>query len=186
MIEYRSVSNIDELNGILALQENNLKDNLPAEVKSREGFLTIKHDLATLQAMHDLCPSVIAAEHDEVIGYALVMPVEARELIPMLEPMFSQFDTLEYKDKPLGSYRYYVMGQVCVHSNYRGLGVFDGLYNMHKRLFSPIYDFVITEISVNNTRSIRAHERVGFRTLHKHHDQTDDWLVVLWDWNDNA
>jgi RimJ/RimL family protein N-acetyltransferase len=44
------------------------------------------------------------------------------------------------------------------------------------------YDFVITEIATHNTRSLRAHEKVGFRLLHNYTDATDEWDVVLWNW----
>jgi hypothetical protein len=45
------------------------------------------------------------------------------------------------------------------------------------------YDFTVTEIAERNTRSIRAHERVGFRTLHTYHDEraAEVWRVVVLD-----
>jgi len=43
-------------------------------------------------------------------------------------------------------------------------------------------DFVITEVSNDNHRSMRAHERIGFQTVSRHRDELDDWAVVLWDW----
>jgi RimJ/RimL family protein N-acetyltransferase len=44
------------------------------------------------------------------------------------------------------------------------------------------YDFVITEIATRNTRSIRAHEKVGFQLLHRFKDDKEEWDVVIWDW----
>lgn len=178
-LEYKQVSEPAELDAILALQRKYHKDTLDAEEKAADGFLTIRHSREWLQQMHDLVPSVIAVEDDKLAGYALVMSAECRKLIPELEPMFAQFDLIFYNNKPLSAYHYYVIGQICVAADYRGKGVFDGLYAKHRELLSSRFDFAVTEISTSNGRSLRAHERVGFEVVHRHRDATDDWVVVL-------
>jgi len=89
---------------------------------------------------------------------------------------------MNWNEKALDTYKYYVMGQVCVSKNYRGLGLFDQLYQKHREVYSNEYDFILTEVSVRNKRSLRAHERVGFKTVHTYKDMTDEWAVILWDW----
>lgn len=178
---YKQVSDAAELDAILALQQRYHKDTLNDAEKAADGFLTIRHSREWLQHMHDQVPSVIAMDGDVLAGYALVMTVECCKLIPSLEPMFDQFNKIEYLGAPLSSYRYYVIGQICVNGDYRGKGVFDGLYAKHRELFSSRFDFTVTEISTSNGRSLRAHERVGFKVIHRHKDATDDWLFVLWD-----
>jgi hypothetical protein len=96
--------------------------------------------------------------------------------------MFDIISGLEYDGKPLSEQRYYVMGQICVAQTHRGQGIFDGLYAEHKRQLSGEFDLCVTEIAVRNTRSTRAHERVGFRTIHTHEDHIDLWNIVAWDW----
>jgi RimJ/RimL family protein N-acetyltransferase len=56
------------------------------------------------------------------------------------------------------------------------------LYDKHKEAYGNQYDFIVTEIATRNTRSIRAHEKIGFKTIHQFTDATDDWDIVLWDW----
>lgn len=34
----------------------------------------------------------------------------------------------------------------------------------------------------SNPRSLKAHEKVGFRRIATHRDEMDQWDVVLWDW----
>ena len=75
------------------------------------------------------------------------------------------------------------MGQVCIAAAYRGQGVFDMLYKKHKEIFSGKYDVVITDIATRNTRSLRAHARVGFKTIATYTDELDEWAVVVWDWD---
>ncbi len=76
------------------------------------------------------------------------------------------------------------MGQVCVADGYRGQQVFDQMYAHHRAVYSDHFQLLITAISANNTRSLRAHARVGFQMLHKFYDPTigETWVVVVWDW----
>jgi hypothetical protein len=168
---------------VLQLQQLNLREKITEKEKAEQGFVTVHHDLATLEKMHRLAPSVIIKDGEQVAAYALTMLRECRELIPELESMFSLLDKLEWKGKPLPTISYYVMGQVCVAKAYRGQGLFDLLFSYHKTIYQPRFELFVTEIATRNTRSIKAHERVGFRTIHTHRDEIDEWLVVAWDWN---
>jgi hypothetical protein len=97
--------------------------------------------------------------------------------------MFNTFDKLEYKTKPLKHYNYIVVGQVCIAKEYRGVGIFDGMYKEYKNLLSKKYDFALTEIDTTNLRSINAHKRIGFELLHNY-TSTDgkNWDIIIWDW----
>jgi hypothetical protein len=176
-------STMEELEQILLLQKENLQQHISeTEIKS-QGFVTLQHDLNTLQQMHDLAPSVIIKDDDKVVAYALTMLKECRRLIPKLESMFASLDKLSWDGKPLTTYSFYVMGQVCIAKAYRSQGLFDELYNHHRKTYQSQFDLFITEIATRNLRSIKAHERVGFKTIHIHRDNLDEWAVVGWDWN---
>jgi len=182
MLTLTTVATNEELQQILSLQQRNLIQNIDEVEMQTQGFVTLTHTEEVLQQMHNLAPSVIAKENGEVVGYALVMLRECRELFPPLEPMFKNFDKLEYMNRPLNEYRFYVMGQVCIDKQYRRTGLFDSLYKKHKEIYSSQFDFIMTEVSTRNHRSLRAHERVGFETLDTYHDELDEWAVVLWNW----
>ena len=182
MLILTTVADNGELEEILRLQQQNLLQNIDDVEMQTQGFVTMVHTLDVLQKMHVLAPSVIAKDNGKVIGYALVMLRECRELFPPLEPMFKNFDKLEYRERPLNHYRYYVMGQVCIDKKYRRTGLFDQLYQKHKEIYSGNYDFIMTEVSTRNLRSLRAHERVGFEIINSYSDDLDEWAVVLWNW----
>ncbi|HTQ81049.1 MAG TPA: hypothetical protein VMM92_13705, partial [Thermoanaerobaculia bacterium] len=73
-----------DLDGILALQRENLATNLPADLVRSEGFVTVVHTREILARMHALGPSVVARSDGRVVGYALTMPVECRSFLPVL------------------------------------------------------------------------------------------------------
>jgi ribosomal protein S18 acetylase RimI-like enzyme len=172
-----------ELQQILKLQQLYLSGNKDGEEEKEQGFVTVHHSLEKLKQLHALAPSVIVKDDERVIAYALVMLKSAAELIPELKSMFEMLKALSFNGKPLDEYSYYVMGQVCVDKPYRGLGVFQKLYDKHKELMRPSYDFVLTEIATRNTRSIRAHEKAGFQLLLRFKDEREEWDIVLWDWS---
>jgi GNAT superfamily N-acetyltransferase len=147
-----------------------------------QGFVTLHHDLATLEQMHRLAPSVIIKDDNIVVAYALTMLQECRQLMPHLEPMFSLFDKLRWNNKPLNDYSFYVMGQICIAKEYRSKGLFEKLYQHHKKVYQTKFNLCVTEISSRNHRSLRAHQKIGFKVIHTHTDKLDEWVVVGWDW----
>ncbi|MCE9667109.1 GNAT family N-acetyltransferase [Myxococcus stipitatus] len=172
-----------DLEQILSLQRENLKQALSADEMRAQGFVTVEHDLAALERMHALGPSVVARHGGQVVAYALTMPRECRDLMPVLVPMFDLLDRLEYQGRPMKDVPFYVMGQVCVGKAHRGQGLFDQLYAVHRELYRERYALLVTEIATRNLRSMRAHARVGFQVLHTYRDATDEWAVVGWDWS---
>lgn len=181
-IHFTTVSTPEEVLQILDLQEKNLATSLSAETIASQGYVTVRHDPAVLQRMNETAPAVIAKIGDRVVGYAIVMPREFAPDVPILEPMFEMLNSLSWKNKPLrGNPRWFVMGQICIAEDYRGAGIFDGLYLKMKEVYRLKYDFTVTEVAERNTRSMRAHERVGFQTLHVYPDATtgEVWRVIV-------
>jgi hypothetical protein len=183
MLQACLVTNTGELAQILSLQEQNLSANISKDEMNSQGFVTLRHDLQTLQQMHALSPSVIIKDEDEIVGYALTMLPECRILVPDLEPMFDLLDGLTWNSRQLSTVRFYVMGQICISKAYRGQGMVQLLYQHHKKIYQPQFDLLVTEISIRNPRSLRAHEKIGFKTIHAYRDRLDEWAVVAWDWN---
>jgi len=182
MLFATEVTTNDELLQIHELNRENLKGNIPQQEQEEQGFVTWLYPVLLLQQIDDLAPSIIVKDEDKVVGYALVTPVEAGSFHPDLQTMIDNLGTLSYKGKALSSYSYYIMGQVCIDKNYRGKGIFNMLFQKHKQLYSETYELLVTEISTANHRSQKAHEKVGFTTIHTYRDVLDEWNVVVWDW----
>lgn len=177
------VSQKEELLQILVVQAQNHASQLAAETQGQKGFVTVRHSYEQLQQLQAKAPQVIATAKGEVVAYALVMLQECKDLIPVLVPMFQTFDQVSYKEKPLSALNYYVMGQICVRDDFKRQGLFGQLYQKHKEVYAPQFDYCVTEVSSSNIPSLRAHEKVGFKTIHTFRDATDQWHIMLWDWS---
>ena len=176
------VTTNEELQQIVELSGKYMRANFSEADQHTHGFLTWNYSFELLQQMNTQQPHVIVKDGERVIAYALVALKEARQFHPDLNAMIEQLETVEYNNEKLSDYKYYVMGQVCVDAAYRGNNVFKMLYLHHKKLFAEDFDFVATEISTTNKRSIRAHEKVGFKTIYTYSDALDEWNVVVWEW----
>mgnify|MGYP006266272957 CR=1 FL=1 len=178
-ITYRAAATDADLQAIMRLQKINLPAKITAEELKAQGFVTVDHDRETLRDMNTPYGHSTAWDGGTLAGYALVMETRFRGRIPILFPMFELLDGIICAGKPLQEWSYFVMGQVCVAKAYRGTGVFAGLYRDMKKRLSVHFDFVVTEVSTRNPRSIRAHEKVGFQTIHKYTDPWGEhWVVV--------
>jgi hypothetical protein len=166
-----------DFDAVLALQRKNHRDAVTPDEARAQGFVTVVHSAQTLRTMNALLPSIVCREGGVVAGYALSMAPACRTLVPILAPMFAVLDEL-----PLGCF--YVMGQICVAEEHRGRGAFDLLYREHRARFKGDYERVVTEIATRNVRSMRAHARLGFRTIHAYRDDVDEWAIVAWDFSD--
>lgn len=180
------VSNSMELEEIIQLQKLNHVSNIPADKLPTHGFVTVQHSLDDLRKMQTDAPQIIVKNDNHVIAYALAMPKKFKNLIPDLIPMFDILDKVEYDGNFLSDHNYYVMGQICIDLQYRGLGLFDQLYKEHKNVFASQYDLCITEVSTRNSRSMAAHIRTGFKQIHTYRDDREEWNIMVWDWRGNS
>lgn len=183
MISYTTSKTADDLKQILELQKQNLAIGLTAEQIASQGFVTVSHSFQDLLTMNAIEEHVIAKDNERVIAYLLAMTVRSRLDIPMLLPLFEKFEQIEYQNKKVADWRYIVVGQVCVAEGYRGKGILDACYAAYRNKFKDRYDFAITEINNRNQRSLKAHKRIGFETIHEYQaPDGEEWNIVLWRW----
>lgn len=182
MITYTVASNSEDLHQILELQKANVEEAISIDESKQQGFVTVHHDFELLQFMNQPHPHIIAKDGEIVVGYALIMLKSLKDRIPVLFSMFEEINNMIYRGEKLEEVAYFVMGQVCISKAYRGKGIFRGLYEEMKRQMSPHFKYVVTEIATRNTRSIRAHEKVGFKEIKIFSDEQEEWSIVLWDW----
>ncbi|MES2149500.1 MAG: GNAT family N-acetyltransferase [Pseudomonadota bacterium] len=182
MITLELGETLADLEGILALQRINHATAVAPEQWAGQGFVTMQYTMAQLQAMCGSYRHVVAKRDGAVVGYALVMLKEHKEAFPFLRDMFESIETGSVRAKPLRDCAYVVMGQVCVAAEWRGQGLARRMYGKLKEQMSADFEFVLTEVSSKNVRSMRAHLDVGFRDIEMQTDVPSEWHVIAWDW----
>ncbi len=168
----------DEIDGLLDLQQQNLKINLTDSEIAQQGFVTFVYTPQDMADMMAEAPQIVVKHNDLIVGYALVVTQRYAATNASLNAVLQLVNTLEYQDRPLKGEAFYFVGQVCVRKGYRGMGIFDKLYAGHRSLLAAQYDYTITEVAVENARSMAAHHRVGFETIHQYNDGIA-WDIIL-------
>ncbi len=176
-IYYKRASEVSELEQIITLQKSNTSLNISHDEKQKEGFVTVQHTYELLEKMNLACAHIIAKQEDKAVGYALVMLSDFRHEIEALVPMFERIESHVPPEK-----NYVVMGQICIAKAFRKQGIFRGLYEYYKAELQNEFDYLVTEIDAKNTRSMQAHEAIGFKTKETYLEKEVLWNILFWDW----
>lgn len=218
IIEYGVAETDQDMEQILELQCANRPENLSQKELEQNGFVSVKHDVDLLRKMAQPFPHVVAKllspnnkkggndDNDTssvIIGYALsLMRDFDASYIPCLQDINHVLDSVkDLSGQPLKARNYTIMGQVCIHKDYREKGIFGGLYETIKQQMSNHFDCLVTSISKRNPRSLKAHTKVGFQIIHEYtttscgfgsggstggcktnESEKEEWCIVIWDW----
>jgi len=87
--------------------------------------------------------------------------------------MFIEIKTILSKEES-----FIVMGQICIDKEFRGQGIFRGLYSAMKEAVSENFNYIITEVDATNLRSLNAHYAVGFTLLKTYFADKKDWKLI--------
>jgi ribosomal protein S18 acetylase RimI-like enzyme len=184
MVQIQLATSVEELVGILALQQANLRKNVSEEEALTQGFLMAEYDLEFLQALHAKSPSIIAKEGDQVVGYSIVaLPEEAKEH-DLLADLVRNIERCRYNNEEIHNYA--IVGQLCVSKDYRGQGLVQQLYGAFRDHYAETYPYCVTDVAQTNARSLKAHQKRGFQVIDSLEYGGIGWDIVLWDWNKKA
>jgi ribosomal protein S18 acetylase RimI-like enzyme len=183
MVVIKQVETAQELKDLKALQNANLRRLIGEEEAMKEGFVTSEYSIELLQKMHEEHPSIIAKEGDEVVGYVIVTTKSVLGEHEEIDHLFATVDNLPFNGQLLKESKYILVGQLCVGKSHRGQGLVQSMYTYYKEIFSQQYQYLVTDISQANPRSIKAHKKSGFETIGVIEQVGTGWDIVLWNWN---
>lgn len=178
----------DDLEGIKSLQNKNLRKLISPDEAKSEGFVTAEYSVDFLKEMHGVFPSVVAKETEtnKIVGYALVATRASSMKHELLRDLVGKIDSLSNeRGEPLKDMNYVLVGQLCVAKEYRGKGLVNGMYaHFRNVLQGQGFHCCITDVARDNPRSIRAHHKVGFRSVHTISHDGVQFDVIVWDWRE--
>jgi ribosomal protein S18 acetylase RimI-like enzyme len=170
---------------IILLNELNNIEKVDKDLWASEGFLSLKFSNEQLDLFRGPFKHVVAKVNDKIIGYALVLLKENKFASPFFDPMFDIINSTDMEGKLLKDINYFVMAQICVDKQFRGIGVFKALYYTLADQMGSSFEKVIIEVSPNNIKSMFAHQNIGFEVINtvKNKEGVVDWNVMSWDMN---
>lgn len=184
MVQIQLATSDEELVGILALQQANLRKNVSEEEALTQGFLMAEYDLEFLQTLHAKSPSIIAKDGNQVVGYSIVALPEEAKKHDLLADLVRNIEHCRYNNEEIHNYA--IVGQLCVSKNYRGQGLVQQLYGAFRDHYAETYPYCVTDVAQANARSLKAHQKRGFQVIDTLVYGGIGWDIVLWDWNKKA
>jgi hypothetical protein len=186
MLRYSTLNNSKDLDAIIELQKSNLADFLPQEQLS-EGCLFMSYTPEQLQAFNQYTPGVIVKDDNVLVAYLLAIPANAKQVLPEFSKILNLFIENNYEDvENLNENNCLLIGQVCIRKDYRGLGILEECYSIYQKMFVNKYQFAIAATAKVNARSIKAHQRLGFKQLSDYTDATGkEFTLLIWDMKDS-
>jgi predicted N-acetyltransferase YhbS len=183
MIQIKRVDRDEEIVGIKDLQMRNHKSILSKEEMASQGFVTAEYSIDFLKRMNEAEPSVIAVDSiGKVVGYAIASPKSIQGQHSFLDELFAAADELQIAGNAVQALNYILVGQLCVAKSHRGQGLVTEMYNFFRKDLSPFYDCVITDVDLENPRSLKAHLNAGYQILATKTYGGLSWNVVFQDW----
>ena len=184
MVEIKLVTNQAELEGVLALQQANLRKNISKEEAVSQGFLMAEYDLAFLALLHQTSPGIIAKDGEKVVGYSLVALPETARHHDLLADLVENIERCHFEGKPVENYA--IVAQLCVSKEYRGQDLVQKLYGGFRDHYAIQYTFCVTDVAQANHRSLKAHQKRGFQVIDTLDYGGIGWDIVLSDWQKKA
>ncbi len=76
-----------------------------------------------------------------------------------------------------------IVGQLCIAKKFRGQGLVEKLYAFFSTEMQIKYDFIVTDINQENPRSLKAHEKSGYKKVLRFFDSynNSNWDIVIKD-----
>lgn len=150
---------------ILELQKLNLFQNLEPQ-DQKEGFLSIEYSAEELALLNQEMGIFIALKDDHLAGFLINQTMEFAVQSPLITAMVKRFPDIQYKGRPLSSFRTFMYGPVCVDKKYRGQGILEGLYGIMLKAVQGQYDVGVAFVSDNNPHSFYAHrDKLGMNVV---------------------
>jgi predicted GNAT superfamily acetyltransferase len=156
-----SRATLDDIAGILALQERNLRKN--------GGVLSVPLSAEWLQAAVTGMPIVVARRGRQVVGYVVSSPLDQQASDPILDAMLRAYP---------GAPGCYVYGPICVAESERGRGLARALFETLRLQLPGREGF--TFIRSDNAVSRQVHAHMGMREAASFTVAEVDYVVIAY------
>src|SRR4051794_22291035 len=136
----------DDIIGILDLQAENLPE--------RGGVLSVRLSFEWFDTARAEMPLIVASHDGRVVGYLVASSVKSQAHIPIVQGMLRAYP---------GDPDSYIYGPICVAANERGQGLPTRMFAAQRARMGgrPCFTFIRRD----NTVSLRAHAKIGFREV---------------------
>lgn len=152
---------LGDIPAMLELQQQNLYSEL-TDLEREAGFVTTPFTLPQIEDIISKEGLFISEIDSRLIAYAFAGTWDYFDQWPIFPFMTSRFPQLTYKNFDISREKSFQYGPVCVEKSYRGKQVFNHVFEEMRLHWLEKYPLSITFINQINSRSCRAHQKIGW------------------------
>jgi hypothetical protein len=146
----------NDIQGILALQETNLFENL-SETEREDGFVTTRFTIPQLEEILEDGALFVIESEGEILGYTMAAGWDYFSQWPIFPFMIARLSGSVFHGTKISHQNTFQYGPICVDASLRGIHAFPRLFDEMRAELSARYPVGITFINKLNERSYQAH-----------------------------
>lgn len=177
------VAKLEDIQGILILQELYLVSNLSEEEK-KSGFVTTPFSVEQLTQVINNEGLFIAKDNSKIIAYIFAESWDFFRQWPIFEHMISVFPKLSFLDFEINSITSFQYGPICIDKKYRGEGLINSLFEFMRINVVKKYPLSLTFINKTNIPSYKAHtKKLKWTVIADFEFNNNDYFILAYDMN---
>ncbi|MEC5165708.1 hypothetical protein RCH18_001440 [Flavobacterium sp. PL11] len=175
------IASLNDIDGVLALQDLYLVSNLSDEEK-KAGFVTTPFTIAQLTAVIESQNLFIAIDHTKIIGYIFTGSWDFFSQWPIFTHMISLLPELHFLDFKFTTINSFQYGPICIDKSYRSQGVIKPFFEFMRSHMESKYPLSLTFINKNNIPSTKAHTiKLQWTIISDFKFNSNDYLILAYD-----
>jgi hypothetical protein len=156
---------VADIDGILALQQDNLYTLLSEADRQNYGFVTTPFTPAQIQTLLAEDGVFVAEKAGTIVGYALAGSWDFFSQWPIFAFMVTRFADMTFAGTTLSATNSFQYGPVCIDRSLRGTGLFPQLFAMMRQGMATRFPVGVTFINQQNPRSLGAHQKLSLQVI---------------------
>lgn len=177
------LAKLDDIQGVLALQELYLVSNLSEEEK-KSGFVTTPFSIEQLTHVINNEGLFIAKDDNKIIAYIFAESWDFFSQWPIFEHMISLFPKLNFLNFEINSTSSFQYGPICIDKKHRGKGLINSLFELMRIHLAKKYPLSLTFINKTNAPSLKAHtEKLKWTVIGDFQFNGNNYFILAYDMN---
>lgn len=177
---------LSDIEGILALQAQNLVSELSEEQKASNGFVTTPFTPELLDEIINLGWAFVTEIDGEIAAYLFGGSWPYYEKWPIFPYMTSRFPDWHFKNWEITTKNSFQYGPVCIDANHRGKKIINQLFEAMRTDFIKTYPLAATFINQANQVSTKAHLKLGWAIVDEFEYNDNQYFGLAYEMSNSA
>ena len=180
------MAKLNDIDGILALQELYLVSNL-SEKEKEAGFVTTPFTIPQLTEIIGQQGLFIAKDNSKIIAYIFGGSWDFYSQWPIFNYMSAQFPDLNFLNFDITTTNSFQYGPISIAKEYRGKGLINSFFEFMRTHMVQKYPLSLTFINKINIPSAKAHtEKLKWSIIGDFQFNNNEYFILAYDMNQAA